>query len=1091
MATGDAFSEMPQAGSVIGGKYRLERQLSEGSGGMVWEVIDPKRGPVALKILKWSPLKSRQDATERFKNEFSILKSLSHPNISEIYDFGLDPQNDRYYFTSELLTAGDLRSMVGAPIPVVEELLLQALRALEYLRGHKLLHLDIKPQNLLLREAGRHPTLAVIDFGLATFRPPDRPGGTANYMPPEIVVRRLGLEERAFPAPDHRSDLYSLGVSFYYCLTGVKPFLATTPDGARVDAAATLENHLELEPAPPSAHRDEVPAYLDRIIMKLLSRHPDDRYPSAIVAAQAIQYRSPRKHAPETPKTLLAYLPKEGRIIGRRAELSMIENSLAAIAGGTPHAAPVICIAGGRGTGRTRLLEAARPMAQKLEMEVISAEDIEARGSAMARLIAGQGQTPHSPAIALLIDDAQECLLSETAGGNNTFNGADLEALIRRARMQQRLAHTIGPRLALLLAINTDSMDLQRAFAELRLDETICHTVQLRNFSKEEVAEYLTALLGETPDQTVIDQLARCTEGNPLFITEHLEQMIAQGRLFSLAGRPDAKTLAAIGIDFSQSIPSRSMAQSVMERLHQLPEEAGYLALLLACWHRYAGADEIRSTGGDLGNWLLALVRSGLVQRRDVDGRFGFANPLAAQIISDQSNPRLRAKFHDAIGRYLKKSGATSEEIDFHTAYGTRKTQRAEALKRTAEAAIDNHRPLEAAAHIQAMLRIMPKEDLNGRAEALVKLGQAFEVAHHFHQASLTYRKLNRLGPAAFRALSAEHQGLLAMRRRKLGRARKCFHQALGIAEEESLAPPYRLRLENFLAAVDLRDGRIEDAVARFEHTAEAEKQLGREERSTVTNNELGETLIGLGQVDRAVNILNEELERATQENEFERVAEKHYLLGNALRHDQVHRYGDSLRHYEKGLSLAREHHMVELQVRLLNGLGNLKLVTGKPQEAMEHYREGLRLAQQIESETTSVETMIGMGLASQKMGTSDDTVEYLEAALDFARGPKGEAAGLIRRYLPAIYISLGDAYYQKHELERAEGYLHHALKLDRRQKLTPDIRYSIYGTFAEIHLERGETAKARRIMPTLENIVKSFPPAQEHFAKLSRRMGH
>ncbi len=107
MIRGDASPEMPQAGTVIGGKYRLERKLSEGGGGVVWEAADPQRGPVALKILKWSPLKTRKDAAERFKNEFSIFKSLSHPNISQIYDFGLDPEGDRYYFTSELLTAAE------------------------------------------------------------------------------------------------------------------------------------------------------------------------------------------------------------------------------------------------------------------------------------------------------------------------------------------------------------------------------------------------------------------------------------------------------------------------------------------------------------------------------------------------------------------------------------------------------------------------------------------------------------------------------------------------------------------------------------------------------------------------------------------------------------------------------------------------------------------------------------------------------------------------------------------------------------------------------------------------------------------------
>ncbi|HPM41669.1 MAG TPA: serine/threonine-protein kinase, partial [bacterium] len=216
---------MPGEGAVIGGKYRLARMISEGGGGVVWEAADPDGRAVALKFLKWSPLKSRKVAAERFKNEFAILKSLSHPHISQIYDFGFDASSDQYFFTSELLTAGDLKAMIGEPVAAVEELFLEALRALEYLRGNRLLHLDIKPQNLLLR-SGEKPSLAMIDFGLATFRAPDKPGGTANYMPPEMIVRRLDLADEAasYPQADHRSDLYSLGVTFYYILTGIQPF---------------------------------------------------------------------------------------------------------------------------------------------------------------------------------------------------------------------------------------------------------------------------------------------------------------------------------------------------------------------------------------------------------------------------------------------------------------------------------------------------------------------------------------------------------------------------------------------------------------------------------------------------------------------------------------------------------------------------------------------------------------------------------------------------------------------------------------------------------------------------------------------------
>nr|HPQ80725.1 protein kinase [bacterium] len=538
MGQGDLFAGAPEPGTVVGGKYRLERMISEGGGGVVWEALEPEGRKVALKFLKWSPLKSRKVAAERFKNEFAILKSLSHPNISQIYDFGLDPASDLYFFTSELLTAGDLKAVIGEPIPALEELLLQGLRALEYLRGNKLLHLDIKPQNLLLRHDGGHPEMAMIDFGLATFRAPDKPGGTANYMPPEMIVRRLDLADDSgnYPPADHRSDLYSLGVTFYYLLTGIQPFCVLTEDGKRIDSLATLHRHLEYDPPPPSKHRREIPAYIDRVIMKLMARHPDDRYPSAIVAAQALQYSSPAAHAPESARTLLAYLPKEGKLVGRKSERAIIEESLRLIASGAAHAAPVICIAGGRGTGRSRLLAAAKPFAQQLEM------DVTVVGEAGIQAAINTVDSSRAPSHLILMDDAERAL--DGNGAADSFR-----ALIRRLRLQQRLKEAPGPKIAFIFSLNTDRLDLKRAALEANIDDTICHSIELANFTVAEVSEYLAALLGEAPDSAVAEQLARCTDGNPLFITEHLEEMIAKGRLFSLAGRPDAKTLKAIGVD--------------------------------------------------------------------------------------------------------------------------------------------------------------------------------------------------------------------------------------------------------------------------------------------------------------------------------------------------------------------------------------------------------------------------------------------------------------------------------------------------------------------------------------------------------------
>jgi serine/threonine protein kinase/tetratricopeptide (TPR) repeat protein len=1099
MAQKGLFPDSPEAGYIVQGKYRLENKLSEGGGGVVWEATDPHGKHIALKFLKWSPTKTRSEVADRFKNEFAILKNLAHPNISEIYDFGIDSQSDLYFFTSELLTSGDFRMLIGAPIPVLEDMLLQSLRSLEYLRSNKLLHLDIKPHNLLLREEGNRRTLALIDFGLATFRPPDRPGGTPNYMAPELIAMRIGEgHELLYPPPDHRSDLYSLGVTFYHCLTGVQPFAVKGANGA-LDVMATLRQHLEHTPPPPSTHRPEIPAYLDRIIMKLMARHPDDRYPSAIVAAQALQYASPNEREPECMRTLLAYLPKEGKLINRKHEYALAEESIESVAEGKPHVAPIVCIAGGRGVGRSRLLQAIKPLAQQHEMEVsIFSEGDPLTANALGEILAGDGT--RSPARAVLIDDFEHILEHH---GNGSGDGATMEAfvsLLKRLKIQQRIPNSPPPRLFLAFALDTDRVDISRAMMELELDHAVCHIVELANFKRGDVSDYLAALLGEAPDDSVVDQLMKCTEGNPLYITEHLEQMISEGRLFSLAGRPDANTLKSIGIDFSQAAPPKSLAESVMEKLDALPMDTQRAALAMACWHRPVSVEELAATSAThaIDKEVLALVGAGLVKRDKDSGRLSFDNALTARIIRDHSKRDDVASAHDAIAGYLRaRRVRRSQELDVHLAYGSNAAERIPALSRMANRALDGREPLEAAHHLEAMYPLLGETDWTDRIATLEHLGKAYARAHRDDEAKAAYGRIAELTVPTLmkqelRAKSAELTGLLAMRRRKLAEAHRHFEKALEFLNEGGNHTAARLRIQNYMASVDLREGNIERALDSFERSRNvAEKALADEEMDGVTNNELGDALIRAGRIEEAIEVLSADLESAIKADDPERIASKHYLLGNAYRHDTIRKYKEAMKHYADGLKIARSHRLIEEQVRILNGLGNLNLMLQKPREAMANYREGLKLAQQMEGETTSVEIMIGMGLVSQQQHEPESTIELFEAALDFSKTPKASSAGLLKRYSPTMYVFLGDAYYQKHDLEHAEEYLRKALDIDRRHALTPDIRYSLYGTFVEMYLEQGRTDDAEELMPTVEAIAKAFPPAAEHLRQLKKRMHH
>jgi len=138
-------------GYKIDQRYTVEKVLGEGLSGEVLLVADDG-GLQALKFLKKVQMNvSRDEALQNFKNEFSILQELNHPNTSRILDFGYDTRLQKYYLTTEFVSGGDLDSFcVVATIEEKERLIVEVLRALNYLHSRGIFHFDIKPQNILV-----------------------------------------------------------------------------------------------------------------------------------------------------------------------------------------------------------------------------------------------------------------------------------------------------------------------------------------------------------------------------------------------------------------------------------------------------------------------------------------------------------------------------------------------------------------------------------------------------------------------------------------------------------------------------------------------------------------------------------------------------------------------------------------------------------------------------------------------------------------------------------------------------------------------------------------------------------------------------
>src|SRR5512139_1835904 len=254
-------------GSVRIRGHRCVRRLAVGGSSSVFLAEDQRTSELrVLKIFRQVPDVVEGSTTfDRFLREYELVAHLRHPNIARIYDIGV--ADDHVYLAMEYFPGGDLRSRMREPLPWAVALgyLRQLAAALGALHDVGVLHRDVKPGNVLLREDG---SLAFIDFGLARQLglKSDITGegaifGTPHYMSPE--------QGHGQPL-DERSDLYSLGVVLYEMLTGDKPFVADSPMGVIYRHANAPIPRL---PAPL--------AHVQPLLDALLAKRPQERPASA------------------------------------------------------------------------------------------------------------------------------------------------------------------------------------------------------------------------------------------------------------------------------------------------------------------------------------------------------------------------------------------------------------------------------------------------------------------------------------------------------------------------------------------------------------------------------------------------------------------------------------------------------------------------------------------------------------------------------------------------------------------------------------------------------------------------------------------
>jgi serine/threonine-protein kinase len=302
-----------QGRELVVGPYHILDRLGQGGQSTVYKVRHNRDGHlVALKVIR-PDLVGHPEAARQFLLEMEAMARLDHPNIVRFLD--ADQVGDSYFCAMEYMEGTDLGKYVrlSGPLPVAEACgyVRQAALGLQHAHEQSLIHRDIKPGNLYLVSGAvvgdessqtdtrhaprttRHELLIkILDWGLAGLRPPGQaPGGAAAE--PKVMVGTadyLSPEQALNPAAvDIRGDLYSLGCTFYYLLTGQPPF----PGGTLMQKILC---HQQEEPPPVLALRPDLPAGLAMLLQRLMAKRPEDRFqtPAAVALALAPYVRGDR-----------------------------------------------------------------------------------------------------------------------------------------------------------------------------------------------------------------------------------------------------------------------------------------------------------------------------------------------------------------------------------------------------------------------------------------------------------------------------------------------------------------------------------------------------------------------------------------------------------------------------------------------------------------------------------------------------------------------------------------------------------------------------------------------------------------------------
>ncbi|MFA6108082.1 MAG: protein kinase, partial [Candidatus Latescibacterota bacterium] len=869
--------------------YRIVDLIGRGGMGSVYRARDESRQrDVALKVLQFE---AREDprAAERFRREARLAAQLDHPNIVSVRGSG--SAEGYLYLVMELVEGRSLRAELrhrrGAlPIDQALSVAGQVFAALQAAHQHGIIHRDIKPENILLSE---DRTVKVLDFGVARMEGgtvltrADEILGTVEYMAPEQI-----LGDGVGPAV----DLYATGVVLYEMLTGGLPFSGDSP-------VSLVYHQLNEEPHAPSFLNPSVPRALDRFVLRLLDKLPENRYASPGEALAALEQVQQRQQLIGIPRFEIAEEAEEEedfrardfrpRFTGRQAEFGALLAHFDVLSEG----GRVVFVSGEAGIGKTRMVE-----------EV--GRQVEERGGRVIRGVCffEHGMGPYMPFL-----DAIGNLFSKTEHGLTDTERQGLAALLRQE----------APGLVELAASSSTTAKVRASFAAALGAQADPEAARQCLF--DGVFALLSAAATTRPLVVFLEDLHWADEGS-LQLLQYLVRRAAEARvLWIVTYRPEELAREeAQGISLAQLLQQLQAKELLHEvRLQRLEQDA--LERLVRSL--FPESDFAPDFGEFIyaqsqGNPFIALEVLKLLRSHEVlycdSGIWTVRADLAEVEVPDRINALIvrRADQLDADHRELLQLAAV---------IGSRFTSKV----------------LEAASGLSRLGLLKALFRLEKKSQLIASIEGGYEFCH----------------PKIREVLYAEIPGEL----------RREYHQVLANVLEQLQAQGQEVgaeelsnhlyRAEEFARAVPhlIRSGDEafalfgwRRAVTLFDQAAEASR---RSHAATAlllhALRRSGMAYIYLTAHDKALDRLAQMRELAHQEGRPEDEAEAWKLIGKV--HEQLRRFPDAVAACEKALSCLEGRDAPLIRERILISWGCIDFECGRYAAAESRWREVLVLA--------------------------------------------------------------------------------------------------------------------------------------------------